>query len=63
MVKVRLDETVQHLSRQALQSEVARVVDAAERGTVQFEDYEAFVLCREELARRGAVPEDAAEPG
>ena len=52
MVKVRSAETVQHLSGQALQLEVARVVDAAERGTVQFGDYEAFVLCREELARR-----------
>ena len=45
-------EGVEALSRQELLEIIAAVKDAADRGTVQMRDYEAFVRCQEELARR-----------
>lgn len=51
--EVRLNRTVQHLSRQELRAEIVRIINATQRGTVQFRDLETFVFCREELARRG----------
>ena len=52
IVEPSLAGAVQHMLRQDLLALIRQVEDAAHRGTAQMQDYEAFVLCQQELARR-----------
>ena len=52
IVEPSLAGAVQHLLRQDLLTLICQVEDAVHRGTAQMRDYETFVLCKEELARR-----------
>ena len=52
-VEPSLAGAVQHLLRQDLLTLIRQIEDAVHRGTAQMHDYETFVLCKEELARRG----------
>ena len=54
-VEVRVEEGapyVRQLSRRELQDVVTHVEDVILRGTAQVQDYEDFVLCKQELVRR-----------
>ena len=52
IVEPSLAGAVQHLLRQDLLTLICQVEDAVHRGTAQMRDYETFVLCKQELARR-----------
>jgi len=43
---------VRRMSTEQLAQTIARCEDAIADGTAEIEDYEAFVLCQKELARR-----------
>lgn len=45
-------DRVQRMSTEELANTIARCEDAIADGTAEIEDYEAFVLCQKELARR-----------
>lgn len=45
-------ERVRRMSTEELANTIARCEDAIADGTAEIEDYEAFVLCQKELARR-----------
>lgn len=45
-------EHVRRMSISDLASTIARCEDAIANGSARIEDYEAFVLCQKELARR-----------
>ncbi len=47
-----LSESVQQLAKGELLVLIRQVEDAVHRGTAQMRDYETFVRCQEELARR-----------
>lgn len=46
------DEKVQYLSNQELRDIIARCERSISDGSANIEDYEAFVVCQQELARR-----------
>lgn len=45
-------DQVRRMSTEELANTIARCEDAIADGTAEIEDYEAFVLCQKELARR-----------
>ena len=45
-------ERVRRMSTDELASTISRCEDAIAEGTAGIDDYEAFVLCQKELARR-----------
>ena len=49
---VVLGETVQRLSNEELSVTIGKCETAIADGSAEIEDYEAFVLCQQELVRR-----------
>ncbi|NLG08504.1 MAG: hypothetical protein GX560_04535 [Deinococcales bacterium] len=52
MVQATTSDSFRHLSNEELSEVIARCESAIQDGTADIEDYEAFVLCQKELARR-----------
>lgn len=50
--EVQLTEKIQELSNQELRKIISSSEDAITDGSARLEDYEAFVICQQELARR-----------
>lgn len=47
-----LDNHIQHLSNEELSDIITKCENVIADGSAEIEDYEAFVLCQKELARR-----------
>ncbi|MBX3142428.1 MAG: hypothetical protein KF813_01625 [Trueperaceae bacterium] len=53
MVQERaMADTIRYYSNEELSEIIAKCENAISDGTAEIEDYEAFVLCQKELARR-----------
>lgn len=52
MYSMDVNDKVQHLSTEELSSIINKCESAIANGSAEIEDYEAFVLCQQELARR-----------
>lgn len=52
MYSMDVDNKVQQLSSEELSTIIVKCESAIANGSAEIEDYEAFVLCQQELARR-----------
>lgn len=48
----KMSDTIRHLSNEQLGEIIAKCEWAIQEGSAAIDDYEAFVLCQKELARR-----------
>ena len=52
MVQATTSDSFRHLSNEELSEIISKCESAITDGSAEIEDYEAFVLCQKELARR-----------
>ncbi len=50
--EAQLSDKIQNFTNQELRDIIARCEDVISDGSARIEDYEAFVLCQQELSRR-----------
>ena len=50
--EIRFSDKIQYLSNGELREVISHSEDAITQGSAKLEDYEAFVLCQQELAKR-----------